>query len=67
MSTPPVGVQEADWRANPASFRQLILAQQQEIQALRQEDEELRVQLTVLATELAYLGERIGRSTRNSS
>ena len=43
------------------------LAQLQEIQALRQENEQLRTQLTALATELASLRERIGRSSRNSS
>jgi hypothetical protein len=37
MSTPPSGIPEADWLATPASVRTLILAQQQEIQALRQE------------------------------
>jgi transposase len=37
------------------------------MQALRQENEKLRVQLTALATELASLRERIGRSSRNSS
>jgi hypothetical protein len=67
MSTPPSGIPEADWLATPASVRTLILAQQQEIQALRQENEQLRTQLTALATELASLRERIGRSSRNSS
>jgi transposase len=38
----------------------LILVQQEEI-------EQLRTQLTALATELASLRERIGRSSRNSS
>jgi hypothetical protein len=32
-----------------------------------QENEQLRGQLTALATELAQLQERIGRSSRNSS
>ncbi len=45
----------------------LILAQQQEIQALRHENDELRCQLTALATELAQMREWIGRSSRNSS
>jgi transposase len=45
----------------------LILALQQEIQALRRENDELRSQLTALATELAQMQERIGRSSRNSS
>jgi len=67
MSTPPSGIPEADWLATPASVRTLILAQQQEIQALRQENDELRSQLTALASELASLRERIGRSSRNSS
>ena len=63
----PAGIPEADWLATPASVRTLILVQQQEIQALRQENDELRGQLTALATELASLPERIGRSSRNSS
>jgi transposase len=45
----------------------LILALQQEIQALRRENDELRSQLTALATELGQMQERIGRSSRNSS
>ena len=44
----------------PAGAKDLILCQQEEI-------EELRVQLTALAIELASLRERIGRSSRNSS
>ena len=40
--------------------RQFILAQQQE-------NDELRSQLTALASELANLREQIGRSSRNSS
>ena len=67
MSPPPAGIPEADWLATPASVRTLILIQQQEIQALRQENDKLRSQLTALATELAQLRERIGRSSRNSS
>ena len=67
MSSPPAGIPEADWLATPASVRTLILVQQQEIQALRQENDELRSQLTALASELASLRERIGRSSRNSS
>jgi transposase len=51
----------------PVGARELISAQQQEIQALGQENAELRSQLTALATELASLRERIGRSSRNSS
>ena len=67
MSSAPAGIPEADWLATPASVRALILAQQQEIQALRRENDELRSQLTALATELASLREQIGRSSRNSS
>jgi hypothetical protein len=67
MTIPPAGISEADWQATPAGIRSLILSQQQEIQVLRQENEQLRVQLTALATELASLRERIGRSSRNSS
>ena len=44
-----------------------MLTQQQEIQALRQENDELRSQLTALASELVNLREQIGRSSRNSS
>jgi transposase len=67
MTTPPGGISEADWQATPAGLRALILSQQQEIQVLRQENEKLRSQLSALATELASLRERIGRSSRNSS
>jgi transposase len=67
MSSAPAGIPEADWLATPASVRTLILAQQQEIQALRWENDELRSQLAALATELASLREQIGRSSRNSS
>jgi len=67
MSAAPAGIPEADWLATPASVRTLILTQQQEIQALRQENEQLRSKLTAVATELASLREQIGRSSRNSS
>ena len=67
MSALPVRIPDADWLETPASVRALIIAQQQEIPALSQENDELRVQLTGLATELANLRERIGRSSRNSS
>jgi hypothetical protein len=50
MSTPPAGISEADWLATPSAVRSLILAQQQEI-------EQLRGQLTALASELASLRE----------
>ena len=68
MSTSPAGIPEADWVETPDSLRTLILAQQQEIESLRKNYDELRSQLTALATELASLGrEQIGRSSRNSS
>lgn len=60
MSTPPAGISEADWETWPAGARELILSQHEEI-------EQLRSQLTALASELANLRERIGRSSRNSS
>ena len=60
MSTPPAGISEADWDTWPAGARELILSQHEEIELLRS-------QLTALATELASLRERIGRSSRNSS
>ena len=60
MSTPPAGISEADWETWPAGARELILSQHEEIELLRS-------QLTALATELASLRERIGRSSRNSS
>ena len=59
MGAPPAGISEADWLATPVAVRACILSQQDEI-------EQLRAQLTALATELASLRERIGRSSRNS-
>jgi|688.fasta_scaffold343705_2 hypothetical protein len=67
MIAPPAGIPETDWLAAPASDKILILARQQEIQALRKENEEHCGQLTSLATELASLRERIGRNSRNYS
>ncbi|QPN59756.1 hypothetical protein H8F24_17715 [Synechococcus sp. CBW1002] len=60
MGAPPAGISEVDWLSWPAGAREFILAQQEEMV-------QLRVQLTALATELAHLRERIGRSSRNSS
>jgi len=60
MSASAAGIAEADWVLWPAGASELILAQQEEI-------EELRFQLTALASELASLRERIGRSSRNPS
>ena len=67
MSAFPAGIPDVDWLETPASVRALIIAQQQEIPALRQENDELRVQLTALASELAQQRERVNRSSRNSS
>jgi len=67
MSTPPAGISEADWLAWPTGAHSLILVQQQEIQVLRQENEQLSAQFIALATELSELRERIGCSSRNSS
>jgi hypothetical protein len=60
MTAPPAGISEADWLATPSAVRGLILAQQEEIQ-------QLRAQVCAMATELASLRERIGRTSRNSS
>jgi hypothetical protein len=60
MGAPLAGISEADWLATPVAVLALISAQQEEI-------EQHLVQLTVLATELASLRERIGRSSRNFS
>jgi transposase len=67
MSAPPAGIPEADWLSWPANAREFILDQQGELRAQKEEIEQLRGQLTALATELASLRERIGRSSRNSS
>jgi transposase len=67
MGAAPARISKAYWLAWPASARAFIRAQQEKTLALRQENEQLRAQLTVLATELASLRERIGRSSRNSS
>jgi len=74
MTSQPSGISEADWLSWPAGARGFILAQQQEIRAqredlqvLRQGNEQMRQQLTALAAELASLRERIGRNSRNSS
>jgi hypothetical protein len=47
--------------ATPPNVRSLILSQQEEIRLLRQENEQMRQQLTALAAELVSLRERIGR------
>ena len=67
IRTAPAGISDADWLSWPAGPRAFILAQQEELVALREDNEQLRAQLTALATELTSLRERIGRSCRNSS
>ncbi|MFM1816580.1 MAG: hypothetical protein RLZ98_3275 [Pseudomonadota bacterium] len=59
MTAPPSGISETDWLSWPAAARTFILAQQQEIRAqrekllvLRQENEQMRPQLTALAAKL---------------
>ena len=51
----------------PAGSWAFILAEQEELVALRGDNEQLRIQLTVLAIELSHLRERTDRSSRNSS
>lgn len=67
MVATPAGISEADWLAWPVGAREFILVQQGELQAQMEEIEQLRLQLTDLASELVQLRERIGRSSRNSS
>jgi transposase len=63
MSAPPAGISEADWAVTPVSVQEIV----GQVQAQQEEIEQLRAQLTALATELAELRERIGRNSRNSS
>jgi transposase/uncharacterized coiled-coil protein SlyX len=67
MSAPPAGIPEADWLSWPANARKCILDQQDELRAQKEEIEQLRQQLTALASDLSELRERISRSSRNSS
>ena len=67
MGAPPTGISEAAWSATPVGVRAGFLELLQHCQEQQQEIEHLRTQLTALATELASLRERIGRSSRNSS
>ncbi|CAK6688803.1 IS66 family transposase ISCysp4 [Synechococcus sp. CBW1107] len=67
MTTPPAGISEADWAATPVGVKAGFLELVSQCQRQQQEIEQLRIQLTALATELAHLRERIGRSSRNSS
>ena len=67
MNAPPAGISEADWIATPVGVRAGFLELVSQCQKQQQEIEQLSVQLTALATGLASLRERIGRSSRNSS
>ena len=67
MTAPPAGISEADWLEWPSSAKAMILAQQEELQIQHEEIEQLRAQVSAMATELASLRERIGRTSRNSS
>jgi transposase len=67
MTTPPAGISEADWAATPVGVRVGFLEVLAQLQRQHQENDQLRVQLTALATEVANLRERIGRNSRNSS
>ncbi|MCX5946826.1 MAG: DUF6444 domain-containing protein, partial [Cyanobacteria bacterium] len=67
MGAAPAGISEEDWLAWPPGAKEFILDQQEELRAHKEEIDQLRAQLTALATELASLRERIGRSSRNSS
>jgi hypothetical protein len=60
MITPPAGISEAEWLGRQTRSKALILSQQKVI-------EQLLAQLTAMATELARLRERIGRTSCNSS
>ena len=60
MAAPISCFGDADWLSWPADAREFVLIQQEQI-------DQHRMQLTSLATELANLRERIGRSSRNSS
>ena len=67
MGAPPTGISEADWSATQVGDRAGFLELLQHGQEQQEEIEQLRAQLTALATDLASLRERIGRSARNSS
>ena len=43
MCTPPAGISEADWLSWPAGARKLIMAQQEELVALQEDNEQLRM------------------------
>jgi transposase len=67
MSTPPAGISAADWAATPVDVRAGFLELVRQLQIQQLENDQLRQQLTDLATELAGLRERTSRNSRNSS
>jgi transposase len=67
MTTPLAGITEADWAATPVDVRACFLELVSQCQKQHEEIEQLRAQLTALASELASLQERISRTSRNSS
>jgi hypothetical protein len=67
MGTPPPGISDADWAATPVGVRAGFLELVQYCQEQEKEIEQLRTQLSDMATEVASLRERIGHSSRNSS
>ena len=67
LITPPAGISDTVWLELPTSARVLILQEQQESQVLCQGNEQLRQQLTALASELPSLHERIDRNSLKSS
>jgi len=66
-SVAAAGMSGTDWLATLAAVRSFILVQQAEQQAHQQEVVLLLSQPNVLASELAQLRDRIGRSSRNFS
>lgn len=55
----------AGWLATPSAVRALILAQPEELQVQQEELQQLRAQISAMATELANLQKRIGHTSRN--
>ena len=55
MTDLAAGITEAEWLTTPAAVCALILAQQQ-LRALREENDQLHIKLSAMATELTGLG-----------
>lgn len=67
IQAPPAGIKDSIYLQTLAGVRALIIVQQQDIPALREENDDLRVQRTALVTELPSLRKRIDRSSCNFS